>query len=54
VLVLLPVGARDDESIEPALLQLGAQRCDTRSALGARARILKGLEASFKHGVSAL
>ena len=54
VLVLLPVGTRDDKSIEAAPLQLGAQRSDTRSALGAHARILEGLEARFKHGMSAL
>ena len=54
VLVLLPIGARDDESIEAEPLQLGAQGRDARCTLGARARILEGLEAGFKHGMSAL
>jgi hypothetical protein len=51
---LLAVGARDDESIEAEPLQLGAQGRDARCTLGARARILEGLEAGFKHGMSAL
>jgi len=54
VLVLLPVGARNDKPIETAPLQLGAQGRDARCTLGARAHILEGLEAGFKHGMSAL
>jgi hypothetical protein len=50
VFALMPVGARHDEAIEPAPLQLGAQRRYPGRAGGALGRILECLEASFEHG----
>ena len=50
IFVLLAVGARHRQAVEPAPLELGAQRGDASGALRAFARIIEGLEAGLEHG----
>ncbi len=52
VLVLLPVGARNDKTVEPAAGERGAQRRHAARAFGTFAGIVKGLEMSFEHGTT--
>ena len=49
VLVLMPVGARDDETVEPAPFQFGAHSRDTAGARGALASIIERLKARLEH-----
>ena len=50
IFVLLAVGARHDETIKSAPLQLGAQGSDACRRRRALARIVEGLEAGLEHG----
>ena len=49
IFILLAVGARDHEAIEPAAVELGAQGGDAGRACRALARILEGLETGLEH-----
>ena len=49
VFVLEPVGARHHETVEPAALELGAQRRNARGGVAAANAILERLEMRFEH-----
>jgi hypothetical protein len=49
VFVLEPVGARHHETVEPAALELGAQRRNARGGVAAPDAILERLEMRFEH-----
>ncbi len=49
IFVLMPVGARNDESIKAKTAQFGAQGADARGALRGVGLILEGLKDAFKH-----
>ncbi len=50
IFVLVAVGARHDEAVEAAPLQLRAQRREPRRAVAALAAILERLEMRLEHG----
>ena len=54
ILVLMAVGARNDETVEAAALQLGAQRREPFRARRAFAVILERLQAGLEHGAQSI
>src|SRR5207344_2025128 len=50
IFVLLTVGARHYETVEPAPLELGTQFGDAHSTLRTFDRIVEGLKAGLEHG----
>ncbi len=49
IFILLAVGARHHETVEPAARKLGAQARDAGGALRGLVRIVERLEAGFEH-----
>src|SRR5579864_5644164 len=50
VFILIAIGARHDETVEPAPRQLGAQRRHPRRAGATLGAVVERLEARFEHG----